>query len=120
MRSLFKKQKKKHNPSVYLSFDEFKKLAAARNIDKNDQFLQHYYNRLHVQHKEGIKEKDAATALNDIVINEADYRARQSSRAASVDMTSDDTLKRFLVYVSSPKHIQMVLRQVLSAHGLRN
>lgn len=83
---------------------------------RNDPFLQHYYDRLHVQHKDGINEKDAANALNDNVINDADYRSRQPSGAA--DMTSDDTLKRFLAYVSSPKHIELVLLEVLSLHKL--
>ena len=73
------KKKKKVNNSIYLNYDEFKKKAKERQIDKNEQFLINYYKQL--SNKKGVHSKEASHALNCIVMNDADVKAKEQFKA---------------------------------------
>ena len=78
IKNIFKK-KAKPNPSICLTYKEFRKLAADRQIAKNEQFFINYYKQLSAE--KGLTEKQAAAALNCIIINEPDTRSRAKSHS---------------------------------------
>ena len=115
------KKKKKTNHSIYLTYDEFRKLAKERKIQKNEQFLINYYKQL--SNQRGVNEKEASHALNCIVFNDADAKAKELHKAnmekmdlsKSVDITEEKYLNKFIEYVSDKNEIKFVFSKVVTS-----
>lgn len=127
------KKKKKVNNSIYLTYDEFRRLAKERKIKKNEQFLINYYKQL--SNQRGVNEKEASHALNCIVFNDADIRAKELHKANMdkiqennnhnnnkinninnfVDITQEKYLTKFIQYVSDKNEIKFVFSKVVTS-----